>query len=158
MSRHKLSPCTRPRLAAGYISDFFSRHWQTRFQELEAEPMQARSPTNVRVQKARAVTYASAHSEADADTFSEVSRDDASVGAFARSRENFRSPRHADPHRRTDEQLARMADLRFSVGSSDAGFYIGHSRLRSDTMMSIMLQLSGFIIILDSLSEHSASR
>ena len=78
-----------------------------------------------------------------------------------RSRENFSpsnvdphrlSPSNAGPHRRTDEQLARMADLRFTVGSSDAGFYIGHSRLSSNTLLTIMLQLCGFVIILDSLS------
>ena len=150
------------RSAAGYISEFFSRHWQTRLQELEAAPI--RGPTNdhapTNFQKARAVTYSSAHSDADidADTFSDINRDDASATIIARSRENFSSPNNVDPHRRTDEQLARMADLRFTIGSSDAGFYICHSRLSAGTMMSIMLRLSGFIIILDSISESSLLR
>ena len=138
-------------LAAGYISEFFSRHWQTRLQELEAEPVC--SPTNVptNLKKSRAVTYASTHSDAvtEADTFSDVNSADASAAV----RKNF-CPHNVDPHRRTDEQIGRMADLRFTIGSSDAGFYIGHFRLHANTMVSIMLQLCGFVIILDSLPER----
>ena len=138
-------------LAAGYITDFFSRHWEKRLQELEAP--QTRSPMSVHVQKKRAVTYASTHSDADADTdadtFSDVNRNDASAAAFAM--ENS-SPNNVDPHRRTDEQLARFGDLRFTISSSNAGFYICHTRLTSGTLMSIILQLSGFIILLDQFS------
>ena len=116
---------------------------------MEAE--QTRTPTSVRVQHKRAVTYASTHSDADTDagTFSDVNRNDASAAVFAI--ENS-SPSNVDPHGPTDEQLARMGDLRFTISSSDPGLYICHSRLHSDTMISIMLQLSAFIIILDDLS------
>ena len=121
---------------------------------MEAE--QTCSPTSVHVQNKRAVTYAPAHSDVDTDTdvFSGVNRDDSPAAAFVRARVNLR-PDDVDPHRRTDEQLARMGDLRFTISSSDAGFYIGHFRLHANTMASIMLQLSGFVIILDSLAERT---
>ena len=113
--------------------------------------MQACSPANLKT--SRAVTYASTNPDVDIDdgNFSDINRDDASEAVSASSRDNVKS-RNVDPHRRTDEQLARMADLRFTVGSSEAGFYIWHSRLSANTMLTIMLELSAFIIILDSLS------
>ena len=139
-----------PHLAAGYISEFFSRHWERKLQQLEAE--QPGSPTSARVENKRAVTYACTHS--DADSFSGVDRDDASAASLAKTREHL-IPGTVDPHRRTDEQLARFGDLRFTISSSDAGFYIGHTRLNANTMMSIMLQLAGFVILLDELSGKS---
>ena len=139
-----------PHLAAGYISEFFVRHWERKLQQLEAE--QPGRPTSVHVENKKAVTYASPHS--DTDSFSGVDRDDASAASLAKTRERL-IPGTVDPYRRTDEQLARFGDLRFTISSSDAGFYIGHFRLHAGTMMSIMLELIAFVIILDSLSERT---
>ena len=44
----------------------------------------------------------------------------------------------------------RLNDLRLTINSSPGVFLLGHMRLSSNTVLSVILKLSGFVIIMDS--------
>ena len=49
----------------------------------------------------------------------------------------------------------RLNDLRLTINSSPGVFLLGHMRLSSNTVLSIILKLVGFVIIIDSVGRKN---
>ena len=49
----------------------------------------------------------------------------------------------------------RLNDLRLTINSSPGVFLLAHMRLSSNTVLSVILKLSGFVIIMDSIGRKN---